>query len=488
MRRANSMLATTVVLLFAELAFTAPIGCEITDLGTLNGSSSYAFAVNNLGQVAGKSGNYAYFWDSQNGMISLGTLSGGFSKGYGINDYGQIVGNSGSAGSWQAFIWDSINGMRSVGTHGAQDINNKGQVVGGVSAYIWDEIHGVTFLGISDSYAYGVNNNGQVVGRYDGYTAFFWDSNDGMTPLGALGGYDGHAMSINDAGEVVGWADVANGDAHAFIWNKDEGMTDLGTLGGLLSRANGINNTGEVVGWSHTLDRSQAFYWSKTTGTINLNLLLAENSEWSYLKDATAINDNGQIVGQGITKTGQTQAFLMTIIYGEPTLTGLEIVGPEQVGSDSSVQYEVIAHYIDNSTKDVTTSAIWSIVSGNNVTINSNGLLVTEGYDSSEGIVIHAQYTEGDIVVDDDKVIPSAEGLTFQGLGFLPGGGPDSYAYGVSADGRVVVGSSRSATMSKEAFRWTAEEGMIGLGDLPGGGDNSYAQPFHQLIHRMLCF
>jgi probable HAF family extracellular repeat protein/predicted outer membrane repeat protein len=84
--------------------------------------------------------------------------------------------------------------------------------------------------------------------------------------------------------------------------------------------------------------------------------------------------------------------------------------------------------------------------------------------------------TEGDIIVDDEKVIPLAEGLTFQGLGFLPGGGPDSYAYGVSADGRVVVGSSRSGTMYKEAFRWTAEEGMTGLGDLPGGGDNSYAQ------------
>ena len=116
------------------------------------------------------------------------------------------------------------NGLTSCGwvITGAQDINNKGQVVGGISAYIWDEIHGVAFLGISDSYAYGVNNNGQVVGRYDGYTAFFWDPNDGMTPLGALGGYDGHAMSINDAGDVVGWADIANRDAHAFIWNKND--------------------------------------------------------------------------------------------------------------------------------------------------------------------------------------------------------------------------------------------------------------------------
>lgn len=69
---------------------------------------------------------------------------------------------------------------------------------------------------------------------------------------------------------------------------------------------------------------------------------------------------------------------------------------------------------------------------------------------------------------------PPAKGLTFQGLGFLSGGGPDSYAYAVSTDGQV-VGESRSVTGSLQAFRWTVEEGMTCLGDLPGGGDRSYA-------------
>ena len=57
---------------------------------------------------------------------------------------------------------------------------------------------------------------------------------------------------------------------------------------------------------------------------------------------------------------------------------------------------------------------------------------------------------------------------TFLGLGDLPGGGVESYAYGVSADGSVVVGYSNS-TSGPEAFHWNLAGGMLGLGDLPGG-------------------
>ena len=53
------------------------------------------------------------------------------------------------------------------------------------------------------------------------------------------------------------------------------------------------------------------------------------------------------------------------------------------------------------------------------------------------------------------------------GLGFLPGG-DSSGASAASADGSVIVGQSNSSA-GTEAFRWTADGGMVGLGDLPGG-------------------
>jgi probable HAF family extracellular repeat protein len=54
-----------------------------------------------------------------------------------------------------------------------------------------------------------------------------------------------------------------------------------------------------------------------------------------------------------------------------------------------------------------------------------------------------------------------------QNLGTL--GGRWSEAWGVSADGRVVVGSATNAAGQDRAFRWTAGEGMVDLGTLTGG-------------------
>jgi probable HAF family extracellular repeat protein len=54
------------------------------------------------------------------------------------------------------------------------------------------------------------------------------------------------------------------------------------------------------------------------------------------------------------------------------------------------------------------------------------------------------------------------------GLGDLPTGDYLSQAFGVSADGKTVVGLSRTVN-GFEAFRWSAISGMLGLGDLPGG-------------------
>jgi len=57
---------------------------------------------------------------------------------------------------------------------------------------------------------------------------------------------------------------------------------------------------------------------------------------------------------------------------------------------------------------------------------------------------------------------------SFSGLGLLPGGA-FSEAYGVSADGAVVVGRGPSSGLGERAFRWTAAGGMEDLGELSGG-------------------
>src|SRR2546427_393861 len=97
----------------------------VTDLGTLGGDVSRAFAINALGQVAGTSTSAsgaprAFLW--ANGVMQdLGTLGGRFSSAHAINDLGQVAGNSlTSSGAGHAFLW--ANGvMQDLGSLGGDE-------------------------------------------------------------------------------------------------------------------------------------------------------------------------------------------------------------------------------------------------------------------------------------------------------------------------------------------------------------------------------
>jgi probable HAF family extracellular repeat protein len=66
-----------------------------------------------------------------------------------------------------------------------------------------------------------------------------------------------------------------------------------------------------------------------------------------------------------------------------------------------------------------------------------------------------------------------ADAPFFMGLGHIEGYEWASYAYGISGDGQVVVGTSATETEGSVAFRWTVEDGLVPLGWLPGGDKNS---------------
>jgi probable HAF family extracellular repeat protein len=183
---------------------------------------SVAYAINRAGQVAGESAttdninfNHAFRWTPEGGLQDLGTLPGDtFSAAYGINDAGQVVGVSdiSATGSTQrrAFLWTPGSGMQDLGIvgdyySGARAINNAGQVVGGYipagasynHAFLWTEGGGLQDLGtLSDdpvrrySYAWSINNLGQVVGESGKaawwYHAFSWTLGGGMQDLNLL--------------------------------------------------------------------------------------------------------------------------------------------------------------------------------------------------------------------------------------------------------------------------------------------------------------
>jgi probable HAF family extracellular repeat protein len=86
----------------------------MTDLGTLGGTDSVAFGINDRGQVAGyafgPAGSnpagfvHAFLWLGGT-TTDLGTLGGTYSVANGINDRGQVVGVSSTAsGLEHAFL------------------------------------------------------------------------------------------------------------------------------------------------------------------------------------------------------------------------------------------------------------------------------------------------------------------------------------------------------------------------------------------------
>jgi hypothetical protein len=125
-----------------------------------------------------------------------------------------------------------------------------------------------------------------------------------LTNLAANASAKGYA--IDNEGRVAGVLATPDGSGsrvEGFVWAGGK----LNTFGPLAPgenlHVNAMNNHGDVVGDSG----ARAFVWRNGTLT-DLNQLLAANSGWQ-LQSAKAINDHGQITGNGL-RNGQVAGFL----------------------------------------------------------------------------------------------------------------------------------------------------------------------------------
>jgi probable HAF family extracellular repeat protein len=143
---------------------------------------------------------------------------------------------------------------------------------------------------------------------------------------------------MNDAGQVIGQSDTSTG--HFGFLSTGSTMVHL-TLGGTHSQALDLNAAGDVVGWSYLGSNFAQHAFVYRQGVMHdLNDLLPANSGW-VLNYARAINDAGQIVGQGV-KNGQTRAFLYTPAAGGATIVDLGTLGgtntwPEDINSSGQI-------------------------------------------------------------------------------------------------------------------------------------------------------
>jgi probable HAF family extracellular repeat protein len=149
-----------------------------------------------------------------------------------------------------------------------------------------------------------------------------------MHDLGTLGGPDSYGYGINSNGHVVGEAEIKpNGAAHAFLYS-DGTMHDLGTLGGEVSTGRGVSGSGEVVGLSTAGWGGlwRAFLYSGGT-MYDLNSLVVSGLDGATLMEATGINDRGQIVANTCTHTQNgCTAFRLDPVSGPVAVLPLPVV------------------------------------------------------------------------------------------------------------------------------------------------------------------
>ena len=315
---------------------TPPPSYQVIYLSELdNGYPPYVMDVNDYGQVVGHQGRwnaglgqgeqFGYVWDDGQ-LAYLGDFDGHNADASGINNLGVIVGSDGN----NAVRW--VNGQMEVlsaDAHG-EGVNNSGLVVGGYyydltfSAYRWE--NGLrSLIGGVNTWAYRVNDHGDAVGFHDNYPdsidAVLYPAGGSAVTLPGAGGYWTEAYSINNLGQVVGYAEVTASFAHPALWISGT-LSTLANLGGSGGVANDINDLGEIVGRLSPDSGYTAVLWQPDGTLVDLNEMLPAGSS-VHLTNAVAISQNGQIAAEGYN--GGVKGIYLLVPAECPTRVCLEV-------------------------------------------------------------------------------------------------------------------------------------------------------------------
>jgi probable HAF family extracellular repeat protein len=329
---------------------------KVTDLGTEgNDILGCAMSLNNEGwtevmaqnlppgqqdSLVGTLLNGRLFLDIDGFKLDLGTLGGtNSSSNWGeINDFGLIVGFSETA----------------VSDPNGEDICGFGTHLT-CRPFLWEfsKMKALPALGGNNGQASSINNRGQIVGFAEngaldttcpaGTTnnrialPALWEKGTvNALPL-VTNDVDGVAFWINDLGQAVGYSGNCTTAVHGASW-KNNIISILADLGnGAL--AEGINNRGQIAGQVTGPDgsTSAAVWQNGADGAVtNIGIPLGD-----AIALATGINDRGQVVGSSLDSSlSWSHAF----IWQDNVLTTLDTVFPA-----SSNLFPVMANKINES-------------------------------------------------------------------------------------------------------------------------------------------
>ncbi len=364
MNKGNFRLIVPIVVIMLS-AIPAKAQLELINLGTLDGDSSTATAINDRGEIVGNitSGDgvtgvtHAFYY--RDGLMR--SLDSRPCNAVAINDSGQIVG---SLLTYTTNIFTNIiSPPIPISTNivftniltppaPAMTIPVSNQNVNGI---LVTNLQIVTNLVINSQpvlfrpglsvnllegpnnggFAWGINNQSEIVGAvnlFNSNTQYAFVCAGGLTmDLPELS--DAYAPSaaaaINNHGDIVGFSQIGVSSEHPFLYSQGL-MHDLGTLGGSIAAAKAINDAGEITGYSLTISNGEIHAFLYRNGQM-IDLGGLPDAQFSTsttsigfsppisVSSASAINNWGQIVGVATANNGAIHAFL----YSEGTMVDL---------------------------------------------------------------------------------------------------------------------------------------------------------------------
>ena len=255
---------------YGAFRYTSGSGIELINTITTP-LPSIAYGINQGGMIAGTHSASAFRYSGAGPKQSLP-----FVRAYGINDAGTTVGTSTNSDSTAHFILYPAGGPAlDLGTGGGgagaspRAINNSNTVVGIVTSasmmtrgFVYSALNGLQLLPSTHLTALDVNDSGVIVGLSNSPTGGYRYLNGVTTPLSTFASHVVRPYAINNAGYVLGDADLDNSLAgvnfHAVLWTPGNVITDLdawldqtspadGAKWTLLA-ADGMNASGQVIG------------------------------------------------------------------------------------------------------------------------------------------------------------------------------------------------------------------------------------------------